>query len=189
MKTSFDELELSLENFAEIGPQFRVLIFYGDRLARNHAKRLCEHLMESRAGCRLETFCWDVKHPKILEGVVEAVALADMIFVASCDISELPVELQSAMQIGLFARRVEGGALVALLGRKNIEQRVPSALHISLQEMACRAGLKFFPGMFEIPEEHLDNNFDSIHERANRRTPTLEGILHHVIAPMHYATN
>lgn len=187
-----DELESSLHsNFPQIDPQLKVLILYADEIARTQATRLCKHLMggDTTSGRCLETFCWGLKHPKIIESVVEAVAMADMIIVAGCGSSELPAELQSALDVGLSTRRVNGGALVAFLGRANVKQAVPFALHISLQEIASRTGLNFFPGMFEVPLEKHSYNFDSIQQRAETITPTLQGILHHVIAPVDFATN
>ena len=191
MKSASNELESSLETrFADIRPEFRVLILYGDATAKNEAIRLYQHLTERiPIVCQPETFCWDLKHPKDMEATVEAVAMADMIFVAGRDNSELPGELQNALVIGLSMRRVGRGALVALLGRANVEDRTPSALHAYLEETARGTGLDFFPGVFELIEKEPACTIESIHERAERTTLTLAGILHRHVAPFGYGIN
>ena len=86
-------------------------------------------------------------------------------------------------------KRVEKSALVALLGRANLENRTPSALHSYLKEMAEWVGLVFFPGVFELREKEPACTIESLHERAERMTSTLEGILYHQVSHVDYGIN
>ena len=171
-------------------PLFRILILFEDENASDRATRLYDHLFRNTKNhCRLETSCWDSKYCDALDGLVETVTMADIIIVAGCETSELPAEIQAALRTGLAVRRTERGALVALLGRTDIREQAPSELHLFLQKLAQEFGLKFFPGAFEIPEDRPTYDFDSIHERTNRMTPTLNRILHRNIRPIDYGIN
>lgn len=171
-------------------PLFRILILFENENASDRATRLYNHLFRNtKDHCRLETSCWDSKHCDALDGLVETVTMADVIIVAGRETSELPAEIQIALGTGLAARRTDRGALVALLGRTDIREQTPSELHLFLQKLAQKFGLSFFPGAFEIPQDFYTDDFDSLHERTNRITPTLNRILHRNITPIDYGIN
>lgn len=189
MKNSIDELNLSCDRrYPKINPQFRVLVLHADELARTQATRLCENLIGSSAmGCHLESSCWDLHHPIDLEAVGEAVTRADLIFVAGCYNSELPFELQNALDLGLSDRRRDRGALVAMLGRADVKQGNPSALQISLQETARRNGLEFFIRMYQLPaKKHF---YDSGRGGAGRLRLIYEAGFLQQITPDHCGIN
>ncbi len=191
MNTSLTELEMTLDAMsAGLPSQFKILILYEDQISGDQSLRLHRHLIvQMKGNYLLETYSWDLKHPEALEGLVEAIEMADMIIVAGQSASELPVEMQAALNVGLAQRRVERGALVAFLGRDPLHNQAPSFLHFYLQELARMTGLKFFPGVFDLPEKNRTYNLETIRERAYRITPTLERILHRHIAPDHCAIN
>jgi len=191
MKHSLHELESSLDRrLGDVHPQFKMVMIYEDEITRNQALRIYEHLLQRIENiCRLETYRWDMKNPEGLEALFEAVTMANIIFVTGRDTSELPVEVQNAVESGLSMKRVEKSALVALLGRASVEDRAPSALHLYLKETAQRTGLDFFPGVFELIERLHAYTIEAIHERAERMTPTLEHILHHPMAHVDYGIN
>lgn len=191
MKSLFGELEKGFdEKITQSLPLFRVLILFEDENASDRATRLYDHLFQNtKDHCRLETACWDSRYCDAFDGLVEAVTMADIIIVAGHEASELPMEIQTALRTGLSARRTDRGALVALLGRKNIREQTPSELHLFLQNLTREFGLKFLPGAFEIPQDFHAYDFDSIHERTTRMTPTLDRILHRNVTPIHYGIN
>jgi len=191
MKYSLHELESNLDRrLGDVNPQFRMVIIYEDELARNQAVRIYEHLLDRIENtCRLETYRWDMKHPEGLEALAEAISVANMIFVTGRDTSGLPAEVKHAIEAGLSLKRVESSALVALLGRGNLEDRTPSVLHSYLKDMAQWTGLDFFPGVFELVEKKPASAIEAIHERAERMTPTLEHVLHHPAAHIDYGIN
>ena len=191
MKSLSGELEKGFDNIiTQSLPLFRILILFENESASERATRLYDHLFQNtKDHCRLETSCWDSKYCDALDGVVEMVSMADIIIVAGCENSELPTEIETALRTGLADRRTECGALVALLGRTNIREQAPSELPLFLQKLAQEFGLKFFPGAFEIPEDRHPYDFNSVHERTNRMTPTLNRILHRNITPIHYGIN
>jgi len=188
MKSTLDEFDISLDTTsAGRGPQFRVLILCENYAARDQAMRHYKHLTEQiEMECVLETFFWDLKQASALESLLEAIMTANLIFVAGGDGSELPVEVQSALDVGLSMRRMEGGALVALLGRADVQDRTASALHSQLEETGRGAGLDFFPGVFALSVREPDWTFESLHDRAERMTPTLARSLHNRVAPIDY---
>ena len=151
MKTSaFDQLENRYDSFATSHPIFRTVILFEDAAVLQRARLLHEHLFrEAKDRCRLETFDWKLKKLADLEELVGAVTMSDMIIVAGCADSNLSSEIQTALKIGLGERPSGIGALVALLGSSAPDQN-PSALHLLLQQLASEAGLKFFPGTFEL---------------------------------------
>ncbi len=191
MKTSFNELETCLdEKSPRTRPLFRVLILFEDEGVSDRAKRLHGHLFQNvKDHCRLETYRWGTKQRGGVEELVETITMADLIIVAGRETSELPEEIQTALRIGLAERRLESGALVALLGRTNIREQNPSALHLFLQKVARKSGLNFFPGAFELPQDDHAYDIDSIHDRAERMTPTMHRILHRNITPIGYGIN
>ena len=191
MKSTLDEFDASLDTtFASSGPQFRVLILCEDYAARDQAMRHYIHLTEQIGmECTLETFFWDLKQPRALEPFLEAIMTANLIFVAGGDNSELPLEVQSALDVGLSMRRMVGGALVALLGRANAQDRTVSALHSQLEETGRGAGLDFFPGVFPLSVREPACTFESVHDRAERMTPTFARSLHNRVAPVDYGIN
>ncbi len=191
MTTSRDNLEIGFdEKPPRTLPLFRILILFEDENANHQAKRLHDHLFQNvKDQCRLETCCWDLSHRDGFEELVESITMADIIIVAGRETSEFSNEIQTALKIGLISRRVTRGALVALLGRKNTREQNPSTLHLRLQRMAQETGLSFFPGAFEIPQDNPACDFDSIHARACRMTPTMNRILHRNVSPIDYGIN
>lgn len=191
MKNRLDGLEFNLETkFGSVDPRFRVLILCEDRAAQDQAMRFYKHLTPHIAiGRRLEIFAWDIKHPSDLEDFLETVTMADMIFVAGRDGSELSVELQNALDEGLTMRRVERGAFVALVGRANVLDRTASPLHSSLSQAVQGTGLNFFSGVYELMEKEAACTHESLHDRAERMTPTLARAMHNRVSPIDYGIN
>lgn len=191
MKALFDDLETCLgEKFPRPESLFRILILFENESVSDRAKHLHDGLFQHmKDHCHLETYRWDLEPFDGLTRLVKAITRADMIIVAGHERSELAKKIKTALRIGLAARRVKGGALVAFLGRTNIREQNPSALHLFLQQVAQEFDLNFFPGAFQLPQENLGCDFESIHQRAEKMTPTLDRILHRIISPVGYGIN
>lgn len=152
MKLSFAKSEME-----PIRPPIRMVILFENEIACDEARNIADHLLgRVRFTRRLETFCWNLQPLIELECLIAAITMADILIVSGNCHSALPTDIKSALKFGLSSKRRTRGAVVALLGQNNIEDRKPSALHLLLQEIADATGQDFFPGAFKSQQENHD---------------------------------
>ncbi len=190
MNTTLEDLEASLlEKSVITQPHCKVLILFEDSFAGSQAMRLYEFLINhGGTNYSLETFRWDLKAGEAMECLIETISMADIIIVAGRSDSEFPVEIQGALQVGLSARRSECGSMVAYLGCDDLDYK-PVALSLGLEELARRWGLDFFSGIFPVPAETGDLSVESLRDRTNSMTTTLQRILQRDAASPHWGIN
>lgn len=166
--------------------RLKVLFIYEDAEAEDRALHEAGGFLPQHERLfRAETHRWDFLHPAALANLREAVCMADIIVIAGRADAELPVEMQAAIEVGLDGRRVEGGKLLALLGRVQGKEVPDSPLWLYARELSQRAGLEFVTAKYDAqgrdredaPETAPSYSFESIHQRAAAMTPTLASIL------------
>lgn len=169
--------------------RLKVLFVYEDAEAEDRALHETARLLKrDESAFRTESHRWDFLHPEVLSNLREAACMADVIVIAGRAESELPVEVQAALEIGLDGRcrRTSCGKLIALLGRVNGKEVPDSPLWLYVRELTQRTGLEFVTAKYDA--SHTDDesegcspicecSIEAIHRRAETMTPTLKSIM------------
>ncbi len=188
MNVILNESESKTDSAASAWTCLRVLCIYEDAAAESQAMHEATRLLENQeSSFRTESHRWDVLHPEVLANLREAVCMADLIIFAGMADSELPSEVQTAVEVGLSicGRRLDGGKLVVLQRRMNGMEATHSHLWQYVLDLSKRSGLEFLSAEYGAlgsdggvaPGTESPDTIESIQKRAEAMTPTLVSIL------------
>lgn len=169
--------------------QLKVLFVYENAEAEERALHETTRLLNRQeSSLRIEAHRWDFLHPRALSYLREAACMADVIVIAGCAESEMPVEVQAALEVGLDGRcrRTDGGKLIVLLGHLNRKEVPDSPLWLYARELAQRTGLDFVTAKYDVVRTDdectggpppCECSSEAIHRRAETITATLKSIM------------
>jgi hypothetical protein len=170
--------------------KFSAVVLYEDRLARDRALAISRSL-ESQVGDEVELqFSWwkfeFLRDPKLAEAAAHAATFADMLLVSARAGHGLPPFFNQWVETWLPRRRYREGALVALIGSGNeaVRETAPATEH--LRAIARRGAMDFLAPPLALLGNISENLPESLRQRAETRTATLDAILNQPPPPSHF---
>jgi hypothetical protein len=158
-----------------------VLIVYDNVGAVKRTKELCDRLAQRFASqCEFHLNFWSIaalQSPAYARVATDEVTHAALLIVAVNGDEALPPPIKSCISRCACRMRADGGALVVQLhGILKMDKELSPA-HGCLKRIAEESGVDFFSEVIELEEAELDGTLTAIHQRAQMRTPVLEGVL------------
>ena len=123
------------------------VVVYEDLETGKHAKRMCDFLVRNLGeDCRFVSQMWKFEMlavPAFREMAAGDAALADLIFVSSHGLGDLPMDVKAWVELWL-GTPTSAFALVALFDRPNENTNEVQAVQDYLGTVARRGGMEFF---------------------------------------------